>query len=32
MRRHRNQAGLSYRQLAEHTVFSSVTLSRATTG
>ncbi|WP_159053874.1 helix-turn-helix domain-containing protein [Streptomyces sp. AS58] len=32
LRRHRSQAGLSYRQLAEHTVFSSVTLSRATTG
>ncbi|MGW1530304.1 helix-turn-helix domain-containing protein [Streptomyces sp. NPDC002159] len=32
LRRHRNQAGLSYRQLAERTVYSSVTLSRATTG
>lgn len=32
LRSHRNQAGLSYRQLAERTIYSSVTLSRATTG
>lgn len=32
LRNHRSQAGLSYRQLAERTVHSSVTLSRATTG
>ncbi|MFD7407757.1 helix-turn-helix domain-containing protein [Streptomyces sp. NPDC059866] len=32
LRSHRRQAGLSYQQLAERTVYSSVTLSRATTG
>jgi transcriptional regulator with XRE-family HTH domain len=32
LRNHRRRAGLSYRQLAERTVYSPVTLSRATTG